>query len=271
MANKIKFKVNVSKFSEFVERLDDLTKIDDTIKVKIDNDNILIYSMLSSGQTMLAFKNYLLNTKDYLEYEDSEYSYDLIIANAKKFVKNLEFLQSNEKITFEISYKQNHDDDTIMDARAIQLVGGKLKINLIAGEHYEIRDMNKKSLSKGLDLKNKKWVFLNHKNKEDREVNIPDDLIKDIIFIKDLHGGDYILPYPTKLDEYAKANYLIKIFKQYWKDHFNIPNFTFQISRKSLISQKMPSSTTKQKKALSKASGHSFKTQQMTYNPYNQT
>ncbi len=29
----------------------------------------------------------------------------------------------------------------------------------MAGEHYEIRDMNKTSLSKGLDLKNKKWNF----------------------------------------------------------------------------------------------------------------
>jgi len=159
MANKIKFKVNVSKFSEFVERLDDLTKIDDTIKVKIDNDNILIYSMLSSGQTMLAFKNYLLNTKDYLEYEDSEYSYDLIIANAKKFVKNLAFIKDSEKITLELSYKESPDDDTIMNVRSIQIVGGKLKVNWIAGEHYEMRDINKTALKQRLDLKFRKWFF----------------------------------------------------------------------------------------------------------------
>mgnify|MGYP000983658473 FL=1 len=46
-----------------------------------------------------------------------------------------------------------------MDTRAIQIVGGKLKINWIGGEHYEIRDMTKDSLDKGLNLKNKKWSF----------------------------------------------------------------------------------------------------------------
>ena len=80
MASKIKFKINNDKFSDLIEKLDDLTKIEDTIKMKIDSENILIYSMLSSGQTMLAFKNYLLSTKDYLDYGDElEHSFDIII------------------------------------------------------------------------------------------------------------------------------------------------------------------------------------------------
>ena len=63
MADKVKFKINSDKFVDFISKLDDLTKIEDTIKLKIDNDNILMYSMMSSGQTMLAFKNYLVNTR----------------------------------------------------------------------------------------------------------------------------------------------------------------------------------------------------------------
>ena len=51
------------------------------------------------------------------------------------------------------------DDDDIMDVRAIQITGGKLKISWIGGEHYEIRDMNKANLEKGLDLRNRKWSF----------------------------------------------------------------------------------------------------------------
>ena len=157
--NKIKFKVKNDKFGDFLEKLDDLTKISTTIKFKIDNENILIYSVLGKA-AVLAFKNYTLKTKDLFEIkEDLEHTYDMVIIEGKKFVKNLQFLQGNEKITFEISYKQNHDDDNVMDARAIQLVGGKLKINWIGGEHYEIRDMTKDSLDKGLDLKNKKWSF----------------------------------------------------------------------------------------------------------------
>jgi hypothetical protein len=159
MANKIKFKIKSDKFSDFINKLEDLTKISDTIKLKIDNDNILMYSMLG-GNVMLAFKNYLINTRDYLEYgDDMEYSMDVIIANAKKFVKNLNFIKESDKITLEISYKESQDDDTVMSARSLQIVGGKLKVNWISGEHYEMRDINKVALSQRLNLKNRKWAF----------------------------------------------------------------------------------------------------------------
>jgi len=159
MANKIKFKVKGDKFSDFINKLDDLTKIDDTIKLKIDNDNILMYSMLG-GNVMLAFKNYLINTREYLDYgDDLDYSMDVIIVNAKKFVKNLNFIKESEKITMEITYKESPDDDTIMNARSLQVVGGKLKVNWLAGEHFEMRDINKVVLKQRLDFKNRKWNF----------------------------------------------------------------------------------------------------------------
>jgi hypothetical protein len=160
MADKVKFKINSDKFVDFISKLDDLTKIEDTIKLKIDNDNILMYSMMSSGQTMLAFKNYIVNTREYLEYgDDMEFSIDIIIANAKKFVKNLNFIKDSEKITFEISYKESPDDETIMNGRSLQVVGGKLKVNWISAEHYEMRDINKVALAQRLNLKNRKWFF----------------------------------------------------------------------------------------------------------------
>jgi hypothetical protein len=157
--SKIKFKVKNDKFGEFISKLDNLTKISSTIKIKIDSENILIYSVLGKA-AVLAFKNFMFKTKELFDIkEDFENIYDIIILDGKKFVKNLEFIQNNDKISFDISYKQNQDDDLVMDARSIQISGGKLKINWIGGEHYEIRDMNKSSLDKGLDLKNKKWSF----------------------------------------------------------------------------------------------------------------
>lgn len=158
MSNKIKFNIKKDKFSDFIDKLDDLSKIDDTIKLKIDNDNILMYSMMG-GNVMLAFKNYLVNTTDYLEGKELEFSIDLIIANSKKFVKNLNFLQTSEKVTFEINYKESADDSQVMNARSIQVVGGKLKVNWLAGEHFEMRDINKQALKQRLDLKNRKWFF----------------------------------------------------------------------------------------------------------------
>jgi hypothetical protein len=138
--------------------LSDLTTIDDTIKLKIDNDNILMYSMLG-GNVMLAFKNYLIDKSDYLKSDELEFTYDVIIANSKKFVKNLGFIKSSDKITIELNCKESPEDETIMNTRSIQVVGGKLKVNWLAGERYEMKDINKTVLSQRLDTKNRKWSF----------------------------------------------------------------------------------------------------------------
>jgi len=193
MANKVKFKINNDRFSNFIEKLDDLTKIDDTIKMKIDSENILVYSMMNSGQTMLAFKNYLLSTKEYLDYGDElEHSYDIIIANAKKFVKNLNFINGAEKITLEITYKESQDDDNVMDARSLQVVGGKLKVNWIAGEHYEMRDINKSALKQRLDLKFRKWFF-NIKKSEFSDVKKLSSINSDRIINISVVAGKVVL------------------------------------------------------------------------------
>lgn len=159
MSNKIKFNIKIDRFSELIDRLDELSKIDDTLKLKIDKDHILIYSMLG-GNVMLAFKNYLLTTSDFIESSvDFDSTIDLILPNSKKFVKNLNFIKDNSKVTMEINYKPSTDDDLIWNARSLQVVGGKLKVNWLTGEHYEMRDINKNTLKQRLDLKNKKWSF----------------------------------------------------------------------------------------------------------------
>lgn len=164
MASKVKFKIKSEKFTDFINKLDDLTKIEDTIKLKIDNDNILMYSMMG-GNVMLAFKNYLIKTRDYLDYgDDLEYSIDIIIANAKKFVRNLNFIKDSDKVTMEITYKESPDDDTIMTGRSLQVSGGKLKVNWMAAEHFEMRDINKVALKQRLDLKGRKWNFTINKS-----------------------------------------------------------------------------------------------------------
>lgn len=158
MANKVKFKLDTSSLNLFIEKLDDLSKIDDTVKLKIDSSHILMYSMLG-GSVLLAFKNYLVKTTDILDNDDFDYKIDLIIPNCKKFVKNLQFMRENSNISFEIQYKESPDDDELYLARAFQLVSGKFKVNWLAGEHYEMRDIDKNSLNQRLDLSNKKWSF----------------------------------------------------------------------------------------------------------------
>jgi hypothetical protein len=156
---KIKFEFNNGKISEFISKLEELTKIEDTIKLKIDSEHILMYSILG-GNVMLAFKNFLVKTNDYFDFKDFDFTLDVIIANSKKFVKNLQFLTQSDKVSIEMTYKESHDDDTVMNARNIVVSGGKLKVNWLAGEHYELRDINKVALKNNLNIKNRKWSFI---------------------------------------------------------------------------------------------------------------
>jgi hypothetical protein len=159
MADKIKFKIKNEKFGDFIHKLDDLTQIEDTIKLKIDSENILMYSMMG-GNVMLAFKNFLINTSDYLEATTEwDFTLDIIISNAKKFVKNLQFLSSSEKVGIEVTYKTSQDSEEVMNARQIVVAGGKLKVNWLCAEHFEMRDINKVALKQRLDLKLRKWSF----------------------------------------------------------------------------------------------------------------
>lgn len=158
MANKVKFKFIPINLSDFISKIDDLSKIDDTIKLKIDNENILMYSMLG-GNVLLAFKNFLVKTSDYLDNVDFDYKIDLIIPSAKKFVKNLTFIKDQSSVSLDISYKESPDDEELFLARSFQITSGKFKVNWLAGEHYEMRDIDKNSLTTRLDLRNKKWSF----------------------------------------------------------------------------------------------------------------
>jgi hypothetical protein len=184
MANKLTLNLKSDKFSDFVNKLQDLTNISDTIKLKIDNDNILAYSMLSNDVAVLALKNYLLPTSDYIKKFDSEFSFDYIITSAGKFVKNLKFFNSELPIELEMIYKPSTDNEDIMHVRSAKYSNGKLKISCIGGELSKIRDINKTALESRLDIKKSKWGFkiskadfqdvkkLSSINSEDRILNV---------------------------------------------------------------------------------------------------
>ena len=110
MAGKVKLKVVPSMFSDFIEKLNTVASIDDTVKLKIDNENILMYAMLGGGNVILAFKNFLLPTKEYFDNDMEDFSLDIIIPSAKRFVKYLAFIKDMDKIGFDVSYKESPDD-----------------------------------------------------------------------------------------------------------------------------------------------------------------
>jgi hypothetical protein len=157
-SNKLNITVNPSNFDDLISKIDDLCRISDTIKLKIDKESILMYSMMGSENIILAFKNYDLNTEDFFTIKDFDYTLNIIITSAKKFVKNLAFIKKAEKIQMEVTHKFG-DDDTVSDARLVQIKNGRFKLQIQTGENSEIRDLNKTVLGQRMNLKNKKWSF----------------------------------------------------------------------------------------------------------------
>lgn len=156
MNHKLNIQIHPDKFQDLLTKLEDLAKISDTIKLKIDEDEILMYSIV--GETMLlAFKSYLINTIEYLSFKEKLPStLDIIISNAKRFVKNLNFIKINEKILLTVDYRSDED---VHLARFVQIKNGKLKIAQQGGESSEIKDISKEVLSKRIDIKLSKWNF----------------------------------------------------------------------------------------------------------------
>lgn len=147
-------------FFDFVSKIEDLTKISDIIKIKMDSEDILMYSMMGSDNIILAFKCYNLKTEDFFTTKNEfDFTLNIIVPSAKKFVKNLSFIKLSEKIQFEISHKFTDQENLISDTRLLQIKNAKFKLQMQAGENSEIRDLNRSMLSQRLNLKNKKWSF----------------------------------------------------------------------------------------------------------------
>ena len=184
MAQKLSLKFNQSKFSDLISKLKDLTGIEDVIKIKFDRDNMVLYSVLQNEQQVSAMKTYVVKTNDYLQGFDSDETIDFVVTSAPKFVKNIQFFNTEKDIKLDIIYKPVPEEDNLMHVRSAQLSNGKLKISVIGGEQYKVRQITKSFIDTRLNPKNSKWSFkvsnqdfsdikkLSNINSEDRIINI---------------------------------------------------------------------------------------------------
>lgn len=156
---KISLKLKSTNFTDFVNKLQDLSQIDDTIKIKLESDKTLIYSMISNDVSVLALKSYTLNTKDYFENFTKEETVDFIITSSGKFVKNLKFFNTEKQIKLDLVCKPMPENDSLLHVRSAQFSNDKLKISCIGGEQYKIREINLNVLNTRLNPKLSKWNF----------------------------------------------------------------------------------------------------------------
>ena len=215
---KLKLKIKPDNFSLFVSKIENIAAIDDTVRVKIDNDNILMYSMLGGGNVMLAFKNFLLKTSDFFDIDDFDYTIDMIIPNAKKFVKNLAFIRDMDKIGFDLVYKEDEDDELLYAIRSFQISSGKFKVNWLGGELYSVRDIGKTSLAQRLNPKDKKWSF-NIGNQDFLDVKKLSSINSERIICMDVNKGKVIFSekssWELEVDEIEDRNAALILNKRF--------------------------------------------------------
>lgn len=159
MSKKLSINLNKRYFPDFINKIQDLSNINDVVKLKIESDRVLMYSMKANESAVLALKSYILPTVNYFDNFDEDTTFDFIIVNTPKFIKSLKFFDIDTQIKMDIIYKKHHDNEDIMQIRSAQFSNGKLKISIVAGEDDKIRDLNADLIEARTDVDNANFNF----------------------------------------------------------------------------------------------------------------
>jgi hypothetical protein len=159
MSKKLSINLNKRYFPDFITKIKDLSNINPVVKIKIDTDKILMYSMKANDTAVLALKSYILPLSNFFDNFSEEGIFDFIIVNAPKLIKSLKFFDMDTQVKMDIIYKPHHENEDVMQIRSAQFTNGKLKINSIGGEDSLIRDLNSDLIEARTDIDNSNYSF----------------------------------------------------------------------------------------------------------------
>lgn len=129
----ITFVQNKSQLSDLLSKIKELVKLNDKIVFKLNEKELLIYSCITKGKQIVAFKNFVYQTNVILTLKESlEKEVVMIIKDVKKFIANLaNYEDYDSDISFEMTYSEisgtNFSD-------MMKVSNGKLKLSLSAGD-----------------------------------------------------------------------------------------------------------------------------------------
>jgi len=156
-----KFSMSLTQLNFFLDKVHDLLSIDDEILLKINNDNILLYSIVGEKMNVNAFKSFVFKTSEIFTF-NSELPNEIrfIINNGSKFETTLKnYLSYKEDIQCEFFM----NDDTYADN--FKFKNSKLRLGINGGD---VRGMNTtidiEKINKTLNKDNIDFKFLLDKN-----------------------------------------------------------------------------------------------------------
>lgn len=156
-----RFSMTLTQLNFFIDKIHDLLSIDDEILLKINNDNILLYSIVGEKMNVNAFKSFIFKTNEIISFDEAlPKEIRFIITNGSKFENTIKnYLDYSEEIECEFFM----NDDTYADN--FKLKNTKLKLSINGGD---VRGMNTtidiEKINKTLNKDNIDFKFLLDKN-----------------------------------------------------------------------------------------------------------
>jgi len=134
MADKtITIEAPINNFKHFISSMKELSLIDPTIIITLNNDSIMSYSFVGKDMNDIhAFKTVITDINNVFDKKNKKINDKIIIIikDGKKFVRNMtNFLDFNEDLKFKISY-----DDEDFNANYIHISNSKLRLKEICGD-----------------------------------------------------------------------------------------------------------------------------------------
>ena len=157
----LKFSMSLAQMTFFLDKVHDLLSIDDEILLKINNDNILLYSIVGEKMNVNAFKSFIFKTNEIFSFaNDIPKEIRFIITAGGKFESTLKnYLDYKEDIQCEFFM----NDDTYADN--FKFKNSKLKLSINGGD---VRGMNTtidiEKINKTLNKDNIDFKFALDKN-----------------------------------------------------------------------------------------------------------
>lgn len=161
--NNISFKSTVDQLSNLLKKIKDLTSIDNRVVLRLDKDNILLFSFVGENfKNIHAFKNYIFKIEDIFNIKKLEIEEPIIfmIRDGKRFYRVIENLLDYKE---DVHGKININEDNIVNF--VSFDNEKLDLKVIGGDPLSIsKEISIEDVNYLMDIKNSLFNFKLNRN-----------------------------------------------------------------------------------------------------------
>jgi len=135
----INFKIDREEFEKFLKIINELNKVSETHKIKIDLDHILIYTILGEGQKINVLKSFYIKREKLFANLDNDIKLYFTLIYGKNFYSKFKFLLNYDDVDFNCNIYYDNDNFIV---NSFSMNNSILDINCIAGEDSLIKDID---------------------------------------------------------------------------------------------------------------------------------